>query len=111
MKSWIAAGSLAVAFLAGAPATYAQSPEAVIGNGLVGAGVGAAIGAIAGGGHGAATGALIGGTVGAVGTAAAGARPYYRPPYHHYVTHRGCHWIPGHHNRWGEWRPGHCAWR
>lgn len=109
MKSWIAAGSIAVALFAGAPGAHAQSPEAVIGNGLAGAGVGAAIGAIAGGGRGAATGALIGGTVGAVGTAAAGARPYYGAPYRHYTSHRRCHWVPAHRNRWGEWRPGHCV--
>ena len=112
MKSWIAAGSIAIALVAGAPSSHAQSD--VVGNGLVGAGVGAALGAIAGGGRGAATGALIGGTVGAAGTAMAHERrPYYGPPYRGYVAHRGCapggHWVPAHHNRWGEWRPGHCA--
>jgi hypothetical protein len=105
MKSWIAAGTMAVALLAGTAEGNAQS--AVINNGLVGAGVGAALGAIAGGGRGAATGALIGGTVGAAGTALAGPRRYY--PYRHYVGHRGCHWIPAHHNRWGEWVGGHCV--
>lgn len=107
-KSWMAAGSLAMALLAASPeAGHAQS---VIGNGLAGAGVGAAIGAIAGGGRGAATGAIIGGAVGA-GSAIAAPRPYYAPRYRHYV--RGCgpyrRWIPGHHNHWGQWRPGHCS--
>ena len=70
--------------------------------------VGAAIGGIAGGGRGAATGAIVGGSVGAV-TGAFSPRPSYAYPYRGYVAHGGCHWIPGHHNRWGEWRPGHCA--
>ncbi len=110
MNSWMAAGAVAVALLTAVPESgHAQS---VIGNGLAGAGVGAAIGAIAGGGRGAATGAIIGGAVGA-GTAIAAPRPYYAPPpYRHYV-HGGCgpyaHWVPPHHNRWGEWRPGHCS--
>jgi hypothetical protein len=114
MKSWIAAGSLALALLTTGPipASHAQSSQAIIGNGIVGAGVGAAVGAIAGGGRGAATGALIGGTVGAAGTAIAGAHAHPAPRYRGYARHRGCgpgrHWVPAHHNRWGEWRPGHC---
>jgi hypothetical protein len=93
-----------VALLSAAP-SYAQLD---VGSGLVGAGVGAGIGAIVGGGHGAATGALVGGTVGAVSGAF---RPYpsYAYPYRGYVAHHGCRWIPAHHNQWGEWRPGHCA--
>lgn len=79
-----------------------------IGSGLVGAGAGAAIGAIAGGGRGAATGALVGGSVGAV-TGAFSPHPGYAYPYRGYVAHRGCRWIPAHYNRFGEWRPGHCA--
>ena len=105
MKKWLAAGAIAMALLAGASESRALSN--VIGNGLLGAGVGAALGGIAGGGRGAATGALIGGTVGAAGTALGEARRPY--PYRHYAAHRGCHWIPAHHNRWGEWSAGHCA--
>jgi hypothetical protein len=74
--------------------------------GLVGAGVCAAIGAIAGVGRGAATGAIIGGSVGAV-TGAFSPRLSY--PHRGYVAHNGCHWIPAHYTRRGEWRPGHCA--
>jgi hypothetical protein len=107
MRPLLASGFIAAALLGAAP-SYAQID---VGSGLVGAGAGAAIGAIAGGGHGAATGAIVGGTVGAV-TGAFSPRPTYAYPYpypYHYVAHRGCHWIPGHHNSWGEWRPGHCA--
>ena len=84
--------------LSAAP-SYAQLD---VGSGLVGAGVGAAIGGIAGGGRGAATGAIVGGSVGAV-TGAFSPRPSYAYPY------RGCRWIPAHYNRWGEWRRGYCA--
>ena len=104
MRSLLASGCVAVALLSAAP-SYAQLD---IGSGLVGAGAGAAIGAIAGGGRGAATGALVGGTVGAA-TGAFRPHPGYAHPYRGYVAHRGCRWIPAHHNRWGEWRPGHCA--
>src|ERR1700761_3736620 len=99
MKKWLVAGAVAMTLLTGVSESQAQSN--VIGNGLLGAGVGAAIGGIAGGGRGAATGAIIGGTVGAV-TGAFRPSPGYAYP-------AGCHWIPGHHNSYGEWRPGHCA--
>jgi hypothetical protein len=104
MKCLLASGCVAAALLAAAP-SYAQID---IGSGLVGAGVGAAIGGIAGGGHGAATGAIVGGSVGAV-TGAFRPAPSYAYPYRGYVSHSGCRWIPGHHNSYGEWRPGHCA--
>ena len=93
MRTLLASGCVAVALLSAAP-SYAQID---IGSGLVGAGAGAALGAIVGGGRGAATGALVGGTVGAA-TGAFSPRPSY-----------GCRWIPAHYNRWGDWRPGHCA--
>lgn len=112
MRSLVTSGCVALALLSATP-SYAQLD---IGSGLAGAGVGAAIGAIAGGGRGAATGALVGGTVGA---ATGMFRPHYSYaypyrgygyyPYRRYAAHRGCRWIPGHHNRWGEWRPGHCV--
>jgi uncharacterized protein YcfJ len=98
MRSLPAYACVAVALLSAAP-SYAQID---VGSGLVGAGAGAALGAIAGGGRGAATGALVGGTVGAA-TGAFSRHRSYAYPY------RGCRWIPAHHNRWGEWRPGHCA--
>jgi|SRR6266480_5729784 len=98
MRSLLASACVAVALLSAAP-SYAQID---VGSGLVGAGAGAALGAIAGGGRGAATGALVGGTVGAA-TGAFSPHPSYAYPSH------GCRWIPAHHNRWGEWRPGHCA--
>ena len=104
MRLLLASSCVAAALLSAAP-SYAQID---VGSGLVGAGAGAAIGAIAGGGRGAATGALVGGTVGAA-TGAFSPRPSYAYPHRGYVAHRGCHWIPAHHNRWGEWRPGHCA--
>ena len=85
--------------LSAAP-SYAQLD---VGSGLVGAGVGAAIGGIAGGGRGAATGAIVGGSVGAV-TGAFSPRPSYAYPYR-----GGCRWIRPHYDGWGEWRPGHCA--
>ena len=100
MRSLLASGCVTVMLLSAAP-SYAQLD---VGSGLVGA----AIGGIAGGGRGAATGAIVGGSVGAV-TGAFSPRPSYAYPYRGYVAHGGCHWIPGHHNRWGEWRPGHCA--
>jgi hypothetical protein len=102
MRALLTSGCVAVALLSAAP-SYAQID---VGSGLVGAGAGAALGAIAGGGRGAATGALVGGTFGAA-TGAFSPRPSYAYPYRGYV--RGCHWIPAHHNSWGEWRPGHCA--
>jgi len=98
MRSLLASACVAVVLLSAAP-SYAQID---VGSGLVGAGAGAALGAIAGGGRGAATGALVGGTVGAA-TGAFSPHRGYAYPY------RGCRWIPAHHNRWGEWRPGHCA--
>jgi len=98
MRSLLASACVAVALLSAAP-SYAQID---VGSGLVGAGAGAALGAIAGGGRGAATGALVGGTVGAA-TGAFSPHRSYAYPY------RGCRSIPAHHNRWGEWRPGHCA--
>ena len=98
MKSLLASACVAVALLSAAP-SHAQID---VGSGLVGAGAGTALGAIAGGGRGAATGALVGGTVGAA-TGAFSPHRSYAYPY------RGCRWIPAHHNRWGEWRPGHCA--
>jgi hypothetical protein len=101
MKLSLAAGCVSVALLSAAP-SYAQID---VGSGLVGAGVGAAIGGIAGGGRGAATGAIVGGSVGAV-TGAFRPAPSYAYPYRGYAH---CRWIPGHHNSWGEWRPGHCA--
>jgi len=93
-----------VALLSAAP-SYAQID---IGSGLVGAGLGAGIGAIAGGGRGAATGALVGGTVGAA-TGVFSPRPSYAYPYRGYAGYRGCRWIPAHHNSYGQWRAGHCA--
>jgi len=104
MRSLLASGSVAIMLLSAAP-SYAQLD---VGSGLVGAGVGAAIGGIAGGGRGAATGAIVGGSVGAV-TGAFSPRPSYAYPYRGYVAHGGCRWIPAHYNRWGEWRRGHCA--
>ena len=104
MRSLLASACVAATLLSAAP-SYAQLD---IGSGLVGAGAGAAIGAIAGGGRGAATGALVGGAVGAT-TGAFRPHPAYAYPYRSYVAHRGCHWIPGHQNGYGEWRPGHCA--
>ena len=62
MRLLLASGCVAVTLLSAAP-SYAQLD---VGSGLVGAGVGAAIGGIAGGGRGAATGAIVGGSVGAV---------------------------------------------
>jgi len=58
--------------------------------------------------RGAATGAIVGGSVGAV-TGAFSPRPSYAYPYRGYAAHGGCHWIRAHYDRWGEWRPGHCA--
>jgi hypothetical protein len=104
MRSLLASGCVAVMLLSAAP-SYAQLD---VGSGLMGAGVGAAIGGIAGGGRGAATGAIVGGSVGAV-TSAFSPRPSYAYPYHGHVAHSGCHWIPAHYNRGGEWRQGHCA--
>ena len=69
--------------------------------------MGAAIGGIAGGGRGA-TGAIVGGSVGAV-TGAFSPSPSYAYPYRGYAAHGGCRWIRAHYDRWGEWRPGHCA--
>ena len=97
MKSLLASGLIAATLLAAGP-SYAQID---VGSGLVGAGVGAAIGGIAGGGRGAATGAIVGGSVGAV-TGAFHPGPVYAAP-------TGCHWIPGHHDQWGGWHPGHCT--
>jgi len=94
MKTLLAAGCVAITLLS-AGTSYAQLD---VGSGLVGAGVGAAIGGIAGGGRGAATGAIVGGSVGAVTGAF---RPAYAAP--------GCHWISGHHNYYGHWIPAHCA--
>jgi hypothetical protein len=94
MRSLLASGCVAIALLSAAPA----SAQLDVGSGLMGAGVGAAIGAIAGGGRGAAVGAVTGAF-----------RPGYAYPYRGYVAHRGCRWIPAHYNRFGEWRPGHCA--
>ena len=113
MKGWITSGCVAALLLLGSPAEAQYAPaQNVIGGGLAGAGVGAALGAIAGGGRGAATGALIGGTVGAVGGAVSAPRAYGYP-YRRYTSYGRCgaggHWVRGHHNRWGEWRPGHCA--
>lgn len=116
MKSWILPGCASILLLLGSPAHAQYAPaQNVIGGGLAGAGVGAALGAIAGGGSGAATGALIGGTVGAVGGALSTPPPAYgyAPRYRHYTTYRRCgagwHWVPRHHTSWGEWRPGHCS--
>jgi len=102
MRLLVASGCVAAALLSAAP-SYAQLD---VGSGLVGAGAGAALGAIAGGGRGAATGAIVGGTLGAT-TGAYSPRPSYAYPYRGYV--HGCRWIRAHYNRWGEWRPGHCA--
>jgi hypothetical protein len=104
MRSLLGSGCVAIMLLAAAP-SYAQLD---VGSGLVGAGVGAAIGGIAGGGRGAATGAIVGGSVGAV-TGAFSPHPSYAYPYRRYVAHGGCHWVPAHYDRWGEWRRGHCA--
>ena len=104
MRPLLASGFIAAALLGAAP-SYAQID---VGSGLVGAGVGAAIGGIAGGGRGAATGAIVGGSVGAV-TGAFSPRPSYACPYRGYAAHGGCRWIRAHYDRWGEWRPGHCA--
>ena len=57
---------------------------------------------------------LIGGTVGAVGGALSTPAPAYgAAPRYRRTSYGGCgaswHWVPGHHNRWGEWRPGHCS--
>src|SRR5947208_11634236 len=72
MKTWTISGRVVALLLFGSPAEAQYAPaQNVIGGGLAGAGVGAALGAIAGGGRGAATGALIGGTVGAVGVRSA----------------------------------------
>jgi hypothetical protein len=94
MRTLLASGCVAITLLA-AGTSYAQLD---IGSGLVGAGVGAAIGGIAGGGRGAATGAIVGGSVGAVTGAF---HPAYAAP--------GCRWIPSHHNTYGHRIPGHCA--
>jgi len=99
MRTLLASGCVAIALLSAGP----SCAQLDIGSGLVGAGVGAAIGGIAGGGHGAATGAIVGGSVGAV-TGAFSPHPVYA--YHPYG---GCHWIPAHYNSYGAWRPGHCA--
>src|SRR6516164_3385781 len=104
MRSLLASGCVTVMLLSAAP-SYAQLD---VGSGLVCAGVGAAMGGIAGAGSGAATVAIDGHSVGAV-TGAFSPRASYAHTYRGYVAHGGCHWIPGHHNRWGEWRPGHCA--
>ena len=72
MRSLLTSGCVVVTLLSAAP-SYAQLD---VGSGLVGAGVGAAIGGIAGGGRGAATGAIVGGSVGAV-TSAFSPRPSY----------------------------------
>ena len=85
MRSLLASGCVTVMLLSAAP-SYAQLD---VGSGLVGAGVGAAIGGIAGGGRGAATGAIVGGSVGAV-TGAFSPRPSYAYPYRGYVAHGGC---------------------
>jgi hypothetical protein len=92
-------GCLAIGLLSAAP-SYAQLD---VGSGLVGAGLGAAIGGIAGGGHGAATGAIVGGSVGAVTGAF---RPAYAYPYRRYPR---CHWIPAHYTYYDHRIPGHCA--
>jgi hypothetical protein len=107
MKLLLASGCVAVALLMAAP-SYAQID---VGSGLVGAGLGAGIGAIAGGGRGAATGAIVGGAVGAS-TGVFSPRPSYGYQYRGYrsnVAQRGCQWVPGHRNGYGQWRPGHCA--
>ena len=104
MRTLLASGCVAIVLLSAAP-SYAQID---VGSGLVGAGVGAAIGGIAGGGRGAATGAIVGGSVGAV-TGAFSPHSSYAYPYRGYAAHGGCHWIPAHYDRWGEWRRGHCA--
>ena len=93
MRLLLASGCVAVTLLSAAP-SYAQLD---VGSGLVGAGVGAAIGGIAGGGRGAATGAIVGGSVGAV-TGAFSPLPSYAYPYHGHVAHGGCHWIPAHYD-------------
>src|SRR3954468_7697670 len=89
MRSLLASGCVAIALLSAAP----SNAQIDVGSGLVGAGVGAAIGAVAGGGRGAATGALGGGPAGAVSGAFRPA-PSYAYPYRGYVAHRGCRWIP-----------------
>jgi hypothetical protein len=89
MRSLIASGCVAIMLLSAAP-SYAQLD---VGSGLVGAGVGAAIGGIAGGGRGAATGAIVGGSVGAV-TGAYSPHPSYAYPYRGYVAQGGCRWVP-----------------
>src|SRR6202008_1538971 len=99
MRSLLGSGCIAILLLSAVP-SYAQID---VGSGLVGAGVGAAIGGIAGGGRGAGRGPIGGGSVGAV-TGAFHPGPSYAYPYRGYA---GCHWIPGHHNSYGEWRPGH----
>jgi hypothetical protein len=104
MRSLLTSGCVVVTLLSAAP-SFAQLD---VGSGLVGAGVGAAIGGIAGGGHGAATGAIVGGSVGAV-TGAFSPRPSYAYPHHGYAAHGGCRWMPARYNRSGEWRRGHCA--
>ena len=76
MRSLLASGCVTITLLLAAP-SYAQLD---VGSGLVGAGVGAAIGGIAGGGRGAATGAIVGGSVGAA-TGAFSPRPSYAYPY------------------------------
>jgi hypothetical protein len=101
MRSLLPSGCVAIMLLSAAP-SYAQLD---VGGGLVGAGVCAAIGAIPGGGRDAATGAIVGGSVGVTG--AFSPRPSY--PHRGYVAHNGCHWIPAHYTRWGEWRRGHCT--
>jgi hypothetical protein len=98
MRCFLVSGCVAAALLSAGP-SYAQVD---VGSGLVGAGVGAAIGGIAGGGRGAATGAIVGGSVGAVTGAFHPGPTYAAPPPR-------CHWVPAHYNRWGQWRSGHCA--
>lgn len=100
MRSLLAAGCVATSLLFAVP-SFAQVD---VGSGLVGAGVGAAIGGVAGGGRGAATGAIVGGAVGAT-TGAFRPGPAYAAPY----GPAGCRWIPPHRNSYGEFRPGHCA--
>jgi hypothetical protein len=75
MRSLLGSGCVAIMLLSAAP-SHAQLD---VGSGLVGAGVGAAIGGITGGGRGAATGAIVGGSVGAV-TGAFSPAPELRLP-------------------------------
>src|SRR5438874_630224 len=102
MKTWTISGCVVALLLFGSSAEAQYAPaQNVIGGGLAGAGVGAALGAIAGGGRGAATGALIGGTVGAVGGALSTPAPAYgSAPRYRRTSYGGCgaswHWVPGH---------------